>query len=150
MTVSETYFYPNQMGRIILESMEEVMGRNGVHAILKLASLTSLIDNYPPDNSEKEFSFPTLSKLMDILEQVYGPHGGRGLAMRIGRACFNNGIRQYGVQMGLTEMAFRLLPLSAKVRGGATAFAELFNTFTDQKVRLEEENGKLYWYIDRW
>jgi predicted hydrocarbon binding protein len=149
MTVSNTFFYPNQMGRIILQSMEEVMGRNGVHAILKLASLTSLIENYPPDNREKEFAFPTLSKLMDMLEQVYGPHGGRGLAMRIGRACFNNGIRQYGAQMGLTKMAFRLLPLPAKVRGGATAFAELFNTFTDQEVRLEEENGKLFWYIDR-
>ena len=125
------------------------MGRNGIHAILKLASLTSLIDNYPPDNREKEFPFPTLSKLMDMLEQVYGPHGGRGLAARIGRACFNNGIRQYGTQMGLTEMAFRLLPLPAKVSAGAKAFAELFNTFTDQKVHVEEENGKLLWYIDR-
>jgi len=149
MTVSDTFFYPNQMGRIILQSMEEVMGRNGVHAILKLASLTSLIDNYPLDNREKEFPFTTLSKLMDMLEQVYGPHGGRGLATRIGRACFNNGIRQYGTQMGLTEMAFRLLPLPAKVKAGAKAFAELFNTFTDQKVRVEEENGKLFWNIDR-
>lgn len=148
MTVSDTYFYPNQMGRIILQSMEEVMGRNGIHAILKLASLTSLVDNYPPENRDKEFPFQTLSKLMDMLEQVYGPHGGRGLATRIGRACFNNGIRQYGTQMGLTEMAFRLLPLPAKVSAGAKAFAKLFNSFTDQKVRVEEENGKLYWNID--
>ena len=148
MMASDAFFYPNQMGRIILLSMEEVMGKNGVHAVLKLASLSSLIDNYPPNDREREFSFSTLSSLTDILEQVYGPHGGRGLALRIGRACFNNGIRQYGMQMGLTEMAFRLLPLPAKVKAGAKAFAELFNKFTDQKVRIEDADGKLYWHIE--
>ncbi|HSG45427.1 MAG TPA: 4-vinyl reductase [Anaerolineales bacterium] len=149
MTTNEEFFYPNQMGRTILLAMEEVMGRNGVHAILKLASLSSLIENYPPDNKERAFSFSTLSKMTDTLEQVYGPHGGRGLAQRIGRSCFNHGIRQYGTQMGLTDSAFRLLPLSQKLNTGAKAFAELFNVFTDQKVCIEEENGKLYWHIER-
>lgn len=149
MTETEEFFYPNQMGRTILLSMEEVMGRNGVHAILKLASLSSLIENYPPDNKERAFSFSTLSTMTDTLEQVYGPHGGRGLAQRIGRACFNNGIRQFGTQMGLTDSAFRLLPLPQKLNTGAKAFAELFNSLTDQKVRIEKENGKLFWHIER-
>ena len=125
------------------------MGRNGVHAVLKLASLPSLIDQYPPDDRERVFPFSTLSNMTDMLEQIYGPHGGRGLSLRIGRACFKNGVRQYGTQMGLTEMAFRLLPLPAKVNAGARAFAELFNTFTDQKVRVENENGKIFWHIER-
>lgn len=149
MIESEKYYYPNRMGRIILLSMEEVMGRNGVHAALKLASLTDLIDNYPQDSAERSFSFDTFSNLTDILEQIYGPHGGRGLAIRIGRACFNSGIRQYGAQMGVTEMAFRLLPLKAKVIAGSKAFAELFNTFTDQKVRVEEDGDRLLWIIER-
>ncbi|MBK9926105.1 MAG: 4-vinyl reductase [Anaerolineales bacterium] len=149
MTESQSFFYPNRMGRIILLSMEEVMGRNGVHAILNLASLSSLLDNYPPENTEREFPFTTISAMTDMLEQVYGPHGGRGLALRVGRACFNNGVRQYGMQMGITEMAFRLLPLPAKVSAGAKAFAELFNHFTDQKVRIEEDGNKLLWHIER-
>jgi predicted hydrocarbon binding protein len=137
------------MGRIILSSMEEVMGRTGVNAVLNLAALPSLIENYPPDNTRLEFPFSTVSNLTEMLEQVYGPHGGRGLALRIGRACFNYGVRQYGTQMGLTEMAFRLLPLPTKLHAGAKAFAELFNKFTDQKVRIEEEDGKLLWHIER-
>jgi len=143
------YHYPNRMGRIILLSMEEVMGRNGVNAVLNLAALSSLAENYPPDNTSLEFPFTTVSNLTEMLEQVYGPHGGRGLALRIGRACFNYGVRQYGTQMGLTEMAFRLLPLPTKVHAGAKAFAELFNRFTDQQVRVEEEDGKLLWLIER-
>lgn len=143
------YYYPNRMGRIILLSMDEVIGQMGVNAVLRLASLSSLIDNYPPDNTERNFSFSTVSNLTEMMEQVYGPHGGRGLALRVGRACFNYGVRQYGVQLGLTEMAFRLLPLPAKLTAGANAFAELFNKFTDQKVRIEQEDGKILWHIER-
>jgi predicted hydrocarbon binding protein len=137
------------MGRIILLSMEEVMGQNGVNAILRLGTLNSLIDNYPPDNNELRFSFSTVTSLTELLEQAYGPHGGRGLALRIGRACFNYGVRHYGAQMGLTEMAFRLLPLPAKLSAGAAAFAELFNKFTDQRVHTEHEDGQLIWHIER-
>jgi hypothetical protein len=89
MNAVTTYHYPNRMGRIILLSMEEVMGRNGVNALLKLASLPSLIENYPTDTAEPAFAFSTVSNLTEMLEQAYGPHGGRGLALRIGRACFN-------------------------------------------------------------
>lgn len=149
MNALATYYYPNRMGRIILLSMEEVMGRNGVNALLKLASLQSLIENYPLDNTEAAFPFSTVSNLTEMLEQVYGPHGGRGLALRIGRACFNYGVRQYSTQLGLTEMAFRLLPLSTKLHAGASAFAELFNNFTDQRVRVEEDQGKILWHIER-
>lgn len=149
MNALATYHYPNRMGRIILLSMEEVMGRNGVNALLKLASLSALIENYPSDNTEPAFPFSTVSNLTEMLEQAYGPHGGRGLAVRIGRACFNYGVRQYSTQLGLTEMAFRLLPLPTKLHAGASAFAELFNNFTDQRVRVEDDNGKILWHIER-
>lgn len=149
MISAKTFYYPNRMGRIILLSMEEVMGQNGVNAILKLASLSPLMDSYPADNSELAFPFSTLSNITDMLEQAYGPHGGRGLALRVGRACFNYGVRQYSTQLGLTEMAFRLLPLPMKVSAGARVFAELFNNYTDQRVRVEEEDEKLLWHIDR-
>ena len=149
MTSPETFYYPNRMGRIILLSMEEVMGRTGVNAVLKLAALSSLMEAYPDDNTKLAFPFTTLSNITDMLEHAYGPHGGRGLALRVGRASFNYGVRQYGIQLGLTEMAFRLLPLPLKVSAGARVFAELFNNFTDQRVRVEEDNRKLLWHIDR-
>ncbi|RPJ29035.1 MAG: 4-vinyl reductase [Chloroflexi bacterium] len=149
MITNTQYYYPNRMGRIILLSMEEVIGRNGINAVLNLASLSTFIENYPPDNTKLDFSFSTVSNLTEMLEQVYGPHGGRGLALRVGRACFSYGVRQYGKQLGLTDMAFRLLPLPVKLQAGAKVFAEFFNTFTDQHVQIEEEAGKLLWHIER-
>lgn len=143
------FYYPNRMGRIILESMEEVVGRNGLNAVLNLAGLGELIGNYPPSDKENKFSFETVSGLMEKLELAYGPRGGRGLAVRIGRTTFKYGIRTFGPQMGLTETAFRLLPLGTKLRLGGQALAEVFNQETDQRVRIEERDGKLLWHIER-
>jgi len=44
---SPQYFFPNKMGRIILLAMEEVMGHNGVNAVLNLARLQHRIGSYP-------------------------------------------------------------------------------------------------------
>lgn len=143
------YFYPQRMGRIILLATEEVLGREGLHSILRLADLASFLDRLPAARSDKTFSFGTVSRLLESLEQAYGPQGGRGAALRIGRACFQYGLREYGSMLGLTEMAFRLLPLPTKFSVGAKAFADLFNKHTDQRVRVEEDDAKLFWRIER-
>ncbi len=144
-----TYFYPNRMGRIILEAMEEVVGRSGLNAVLNLAGLGHMIGNYPPPDPEPGFSFETISALQTNLERVYGPRGGSGLALRAGRACFKYGIRGFGAEMGLTDTAFRLLPMNVKLRAAGRSLADLFNEQTDQRVRIEEKDGKLLWVIER-
>jgi predicted hydrocarbon binding protein len=143
------YFYPERMGRIILMALEEVIGRDGLRTILDLVSLPAYTEEYPAASSEKNFPFKTITRLQESLEQVYGPQAGRGTALRVGRACFQYGLRDYASLLGITGMDFRLLPLSTKIHTGARSFAELFNTETDQRVRLEEKDGKLYWIIER-
>ncbi|MBI5824989.1 MAG: 4-vinyl reductase [Chloroflexi bacterium] len=146
---SEPLFYPQKMGRIIFQGMEEVIGRSGVDSILHLASLDALILERPPARVDKTFPFETVSILQRTLEQAFGPRGGRGLALRAGRASFKYGLKEYGSMLGLTEMAFRLLPLSTKLHTGAKAFADLFNRYTDQRVRVEEKENKIFWHIER-
>ena len=51
--------------------------------------------------------------------------------------------------LGLTEMAFRLLPLSSKFSVGSKSFADLFNKHTDQVVSVEEQDDRLFWHIER-
>ena len=84
------YAFPNKMGQIMLLAMEEVMGRNGVNAVLNLARLQNRIGNYPPNNFDKEFTFSEVGQLLQALDEMYGPRGGRGLARRAGRACFRS------------------------------------------------------------
>lgn len=141
-------FYPQKMGHIILQAMEEVLGRNGVQATFQMASLNSLLDNYSRSSLDVTFPFQSVSLLQSALEQAYGPRGGRGVALRVGRACFKYGLDEFGSQLGFTETAFRLLPLPTKLRVGAKSFADLFNTQTHQFVRVEETETKILWQIE--
>ncbi len=146
--MNQNLYYPQKMGRIILLAMEEVVGEDAVSTVLRLGSLEDLIKNYPPSQSDKTFPFETVSGLQNALELVYGPRGGRGVALRVGRSTFRYGLKEYGSMLGLSEMAFRMLPLSTKLRTGARIFADLFNKHTDQKVTLEDKDGKIYWHIE--
>jgi len=146
---NESFFYPQKMGKIMLLGMEEVMGVNRVDGVLCLSPLENSVQDSSQVNANQSFSFESVSLLQSTLEQVYGPHGGRGLALRIGRACFKYGLKEYGSMLGLTEMAFRLLSLPIKLHIGAKTFADLFNNHTDQIVRVVEEDNKIFWHIDR-
>lgn len=139
------YYYNNTIVRFTLEAMEEVMGRNGLNAILNLAGLSHLIDNYPPDDLKKEFEFADYSSLMGALEEMYGPRGGRGLQLRAGRVGFIRGVQKMAGMVGVSDLAFRVLPLAAKLKAGLPAMAMVFTKFTDQKSTVEDQ-GDYYAY----
>ena len=143
------YYYPNKMGRIILLGMEEIVGRNGLNAVLNMAELADLVANLPPNNLEPGFEFEQLSKIQASLEKMYGPRGGHGVALRTGRACFKYGLREFGSSMGLTNTAYHLLPLQEKILVGSSLFADIFNNFTDQRVHIEDAGAQILWHIDR-
>ena len=117
------YYYPNKMVRIILLAMEEVMGRNGVNAVLNLAQMKQLVNNFPANNFDRQITFGELGTLMRSLDIMYGPRGGRGLALRAGRACFKYGLKEFGPALGISDLDFRLLPLHMKLKVALTSSA---------------------------
>ncbi|HSH02232.1 MAG TPA: 4-vinyl reductase [Anaerolineae bacterium] len=143
------YYYPNKMGRILLLAMEEVMGRNGLNALLNLINLREYINEYPPDNLEREFDFSHISNLTRGLDDIYGPRGGRGLALRGGRALFSRGLKNFGALAGAGDLAFRVLPLKTKLKVGVPAIARIFTQFSDQTSRTEDHGEHFLYYIER-
>jgi predicted hydrocarbon binding protein len=146
MTSSPEYFYPERMGRIVLQAMEEILGREGVGHLLEQ---TGLQNGSPDFGQPNAFSFEQISRLQAGLETVYGPCVGRGLALRTGRASMKFGLRSFGAELGLMDAAFRLAPLPLKLKIGSQALADLFNQTTDQRVRLDQDAQRIYWQIER-
>ena len=145
----QSFFLPNKLGRMYLLALEEVIGRAAVNAALNLAGLVHLLDNYPPNTLDLDFPFEDLAGLHQALERLYGPRGGRGLALRAGRASFKYGLREFGPMLGVSDLAFRLLPLTMKLKAGIDGFAQVFNRYTDQVVHVEERPEALAFHIDR-
>jgi predicted hydrocarbon binding protein len=142
-------YYPNMMVRIYLQALEEVMGKNGINALLNLAGQSNLIDNYPAANLNKEFDFADFSALGQALEDMYGPRGGRGLALRAGRAAFADGLANFGAMVGMGELAFKVIPLGTKLKVGLRAMAETFSKFSDQVTSVEEDGDRFIYVIHK-
>jgi hypothetical protein len=140
-------YYPNKIARIALKALEDVMGKNGVNAILNLANRSYLIDHYPPDNLERQFDFAEFSSIWGALEEMYGPRGGRGLALRAGRAAFSEGLRNFGALAGAGDLAFKVLPMQAKLRIGVPAMARIFTQTSDQHSTVEEKEDHFIYTI---
>jgi predicted hydrocarbon binding protein len=142
-------YYPNKFGLITIKSLEDVMGKNGLNAILNLAGLSQFIDNYPVDNLEKGFEFTYLSAIGSALEDMYGPRGGRGLALRAGRATFADALKNFGALAGVGDLAFKVLPLQAKLRIGLPAMAKIFSQVSDQLSTVEEQENEFIYTIHK-
>ncbi len=141
------YFYPYRFGLILFDALEEIMGRNGLNAILNMAGLRQFISEPPPDTMEKGFDFAYISALNGALEDMYGPRGGRGLQLRLGRVLFARGLSNFGALVGASDLAFRVLPLQTKVRVGLPAVAKVFDSLSDQTSYVRDPGGEQYNYI---
>lgn len=143
------YYNTNKFARIALQAYEEVMGKNGLNAILNLAGLSNLIDNYPPDNLERQFDFADYTAIHVGLETLYGSHGARGLALRAGRSTFSDVLKGYGALAGVSDLAFKVLPLQTKIRIGLPAAAKIFSQVSDQLTSVDETDDAFIWTIHR-
>ena len=143
------YYYPNRIARIYLQAMEEVMGRNGLNALLNLTGLEQYKAEHPPNNLNKEFDFADFSSLNQGLYDIYGARGGRGLGLRGGRATFDQGLKDFGALAGVGDIAFKVLPYQTKVRVGLPALARIFSQFSDQISYVESFDDHYLYNIDR-
>lgn len=143
------YCYPNLIAKIYLEAIEEVMGANGLKALLNLAGMKHLIDNFPRGNLSKEFDFCDFAHLNEAMEMMYGPRGGRALALRAGRRAFDQGLKNFGAMVGVADRAFRLLPLKIRMKIGLGAMAKAFSSTSDQISYVQEKEDHFLYVIER-
>lgn len=114
------------------------MGQHGLDTTLEIAGLNGYVGKLPNDTLERTVDFAALSALNLALDEMYGARGGRGMALRGGRAWLVKGINSFGALSGVNDSAFRALALEERVRLGLRALASIFTHFSDQRSRLEE------------
>lgn len=136
-------YYPNRIARSFFVAMDDVMGQSGLNTLLEVASLQEFIDNPPPDNLDRSFDFAWIAAMNAGLEAMYGARGGRGIALRIGRASFAHGLKGFGLMRGMADPAFRSLSLDKQTYYGAKGLASVLTHFTDQNSFVENFDDTL-------
>ena len=71
------------------------------------------------------------------------------MALRAGRATFADALRGFGALAGVGDLAFKVLPLAAKLKIGLPAMANIFTQFSDQISNVAEETDKYTYTLER-
>jgi predicted hydrocarbon binding protein len=140
--------YPNKIGSLLIMGIREILGAKNTSKILQIADLNSSIESYQENNLELQFSANQLSSILNAIEVQYGQHAGRGLALRAGRAWFKIMLREYGLDLGLANSEFRLLPLRNKLPVGASIFADAVNQLHSSQIQFEESRDSFLWHVN--
>lgn len=118
--------------------MEDVMGHNGVSAILNFTGLRSWVGHYPPDDLETDVEFSEVSAILGGLEDMYGPWGSRAIARRSGWQIFHGLLPEFGRLAGLENLVDGSMPILEKLQIGLPAIAHALDEMSDQETSVQE------------
>src|SRR6185503_7732617 len=137
----------NALVRQALTSAQEVMGENGLTAVLKTSDLERFVGNFPPDNLEPSIQASQYSKLNEAIEAFYG-RGGRGMLRRIGKASFQYAVREQAALLGLAGAALKLLPEKQRIKFILNSMANALKKSNPQVDARLDESGERLAYME--
>jgi hypothetical protein len=143
------YSYPNYAARTFLLELENLVGKNGVSALLNSARLGTWITTLPADDGERGVDFADFSALLAALDDLYGPRGGRGLARRAGWATFPQLVTRMATLKPLSDLPTRAISGAEKLRLALHALADAFNQASDQQCAVSEDGEAFVFHIER-
>jgi hypothetical protein len=139
----ETRHYANKAARVYLLALDEVLGRNGVGAVLRFAKLGHLVGSYPPDNLDPAFPFEDFAAINQAIQDMYGDRAAKGLCLRAGRLAFEQIMNDVELAPGLSDVTIGLLPKLARIKAGLAILADTFTKLGDQPTYLSEHEDHL-------
>ena len=133
----------NALVRQALVSAQEVMGENGLNAVLHSVGLERFIGNFPPNDTDPGIKTVEYAKFNEAIEAFYG-RGGKGMLRRIGKASFQYGVHEQGALMGVAGAALKLMPQKQRIKFVLNAMVNaLKKTNAQVDAWVEEEGNKI-------
>ncbi len=137
----------NALVRQALVAAEEVMGTNGLHAVLRASGLERFINNLPPDDLEPGILAAEYARLNEAIETFYG-RGGRGMLRRVGKASFQYAVREQAALLGIAGAALKLLPQRQRIKFILSNMVSALKKTNPQVNAWIEETGEHLAYFE--
>jgi hypothetical protein len=137
----------NSLVRQALASAQEVMGDNGLNAVLRAAGLECFIGNFPPNDLEPSIQTSQYAKLNQAIEDFYG-RAGKGMLRRIGKASFQYGVREQAALLGVAGVALKLLPERQRIKFILNGVGDALKKSNPQVNVWVDESGDRIAYVD--
>ena len=138
----------NALVRQALVSAQEVMGENGLNAVLRSVGLERYIGNFPPNDTQPAIQTLEYARLNEAIEAFYG-RGGKGILRRVGKASFQYGLREQGALMGVVGgAAIKLMPLKARLKFVLNGMVDALKKTNAQVDAWVDESGERIAYCE--
>ena len=147
MNAREDAVIINSLVRQALSSAQEVMGDNGLNAVLRASGLERFIDNFPPNDLEPSIQTSRYAKLNQAIEEFYG-RAGKGMLRRIGKASFQYGVREQAALLGVAGVAMKFLPERQRIKFILNGMSDALKKSNPQVNAWVDDSGGRIAYVD--
>lgn len=133
--------------KVWLDTLQNVVGVQGLKSVLNYAHLEKYIDNFPPSNYELEVPLEDLRNLFFSFYEVFGGKGIYGLQLRVGRERARIVLEEHTPFSRIAKVAARLFPEQKKMRTALKKTKEETEQLYPTQIKLHEEESS-FLYID--
>lgn len=137
----------NALVRQALVAAQEVMGENGLNAVLRTSGLERFIGNFPPENLDPAIQASQYARFNAAIEEFYG-RGGRGMLKRIGKASFEYAVREQAALLGIAGVALKLLPERQRIKFILNSMAGALKKTNPQVEAWVDDSGERVAYLE--
>jgi hypothetical protein len=137
----------NALVRQALVAAQEVMGENGLNAVLRSSGLERFVNNLPPDDLNPGIKTGEYAHLNQAIEDFYG-RGGRGMLRRIGKASFQYAVREQAALLGIAGVALKLLPVKQRIKFVLNSMVGALKKSNPQVDAWVDESGEHLAYCE--
>jgi hypothetical protein len=137
----------NALVRQALVSAQEVMGENGLNAVLRSSGLERFVGNFPPDDIHPGIQSIEYAKFNQAIEDFYG-RGGRGMLKRIGKASFQYAVREQAALLGVAGVALKVLPEKQRIKFILNSMVGALKKSNPQVDAWVDESGEKLAYVE--
>ena len=139
------YYHSNLLTFSMLSTLKDILGDNGLVALLRYANLEELIGVMPPKNLNDGVDFADMSSIFQAVEEIYGIRGGHALLTRCGRKSFDAYRENFAPLMNFLTLELKLVPHDKKVKHGIDFTLKLItHTGTQHLTCLESDIDLVY------
>ena len=135
MSYSEQSICTSEIGLLMAEGIQKVVGKSGYQALDQ--SVADFLQHHQPASADRPFA--ELTALQSALEQQFGGSGGRGIALRAGRTAFTSLMHTHENSLGWDQVQFRMQPTPLRLAGGLKALAGLLSLLIGTEIAAEKD-----------
>ncbi len=135
---SEDKNKPLSSCQFFMDGLLEIIGSAGVSAVLKIVTGKE-------DVSKDCINFSDLHSISNALDALYGPRGGRGIALRSGRASLKYFLRAFGEDLLLNDIDFKMKPTRKRFKDGLSRLMKAYQEKFKIDVNLLDDGTTWIW-----